>query len=111
MPSVNNAIRQAAIRIAQVYKDLFWMPWVPPGRRYRWLFRGQNGDVRVPGEMVLADLRDFCFAGPNDQTFDTDPLVMARRTGRREVFQRITSFLNLDESMVQQLMEIDDGIG
>lgn len=110
MAVMQNLIRRAAIGVSRIYKDLFWLPVLPRGWFYRWMFRGENGELRRSGEMVLSDLRDFCFAGPQDTIFDPDPLVMARREGRREVFLRIQYFLNLDEKTVQQLMEIDDGI-
>lgn len=77
------------------------------GWAYRRLFM-PDGQLGVSRQHVLADLRDFTFA--TRSTFDPDPLVMARREGRREVWLRLTNYLNLDEAVVQQLMEIDDGI-
>ena len=109
METHENLVRRAAIAVSRLYKDLFWGALVPRGRIYAWLFRGENGDLRRTGEMVLSVLRDFCFANPADTVFDPEPLVMARREGRREVFLRIQNFLNLDESTVQKLMEVDDG--
>lgn len=79
-------------------------------RPFKNLFHGDNGAIKRSGEQVLADLREFCFAS-RPTIFDKDPLVMARREGRREVFVRIVNYLNLDEATVQQLMEVDDGIG
>lgn len=78
-------------------------------RHYKDLFRGDNGQLKRSAERVVADLRGFCHAGA-PTIFHTDPLVMARREGRREVFVRIINFLNLDEATVQQLMELDDGL-
>lgn len=79
-------------------------------RSYKDLFHGENGELRRSAEHVLADLRDF--TGVTASTiFDNDPLVMARREGRREVGQRIINLLNLDESTVRKIMELDDGIG
>jgi hypothetical protein len=60
-------------------------------------------------EIVLADMRDHCFA--NAYTFHRDPYEAARRQGRREAWLRITQHLNLDEAKVQKLVEIDDGLG
>ena len=53
----------------------------------------------------------FCFATADGRRpiFAPDPLVMARRLGRREAFDRIIKYLNLDEAQVQAIMEIDDG--
>lgn len=93
--SINNLIRMRAVNLAREYKSLF---------------HGDNGAIRRSGEHVLADLRSFCFAG-GKTVFDKDPLMMARREGRREVFMRLQNFLNLDEATVQKLMELDDGIG
>ena len=79
-------------------------------RQYKGLFFGENGDLRREGERVLADLRRFCHAD-KATIFSTEPLEMARREGRREVFVRLTNMLNLDEDAVSQLMENDNGIG
>ncbi len=106
-----NLFRARAVSLSRVFKDLFkarLVAMLPAAWFYRWLFADREGGVNGAGQMVLADLRDFCHA--SDATiFDTDPLVMARREGRREVFVRIKNFLNLDEDAVQQLMELDDG--
>jgi hypothetical protein len=88
-----NPLRWRAILQARAFKDIFT----------------SHGEIGRSGEAVLADLREFCFAGKS--TFDRDPQVMARREGRREVFLRIKDFLNLDEDAVQKMMEIDDGYG
>ncbi|SFR86546.1 hypothetical protein [Sphingomonas jatrophae] len=101
-----NALRVRSVKISRAFKALF-KGGVPVSRFYRWLFH-VDGELRRDGQIVLADLRDFCFA--DRPTFDSDALVMARREGRRDVFLRITNYLNLDESVVRQLMEIDDGI-
>lgn len=103
-----NRQRFRAILQSRAWKELIAFV-VPRGWFYNWLFRGENGELRIVGEHVLADLRDFC--GVSRPTiFDPDPLIMARREGRREVFVRITNLLNLDEAIVQKLMELDDGL-
>ncbi|PNU05813.1 hypothetical protein [Novosphingobium guangzhouense] len=102
-----NQVRQWAIRRARVYKDLFATALVPKGWLYRWLFGDGKGGINVVGEMVLSDLRGFCHVA-DPTIFDKDPLVMARKEGRREVFVRIQNFLNLDENAVRHLMEIED---
>lgn len=111
--SPENQMRLWAIRRAAVYRDLFRaavLRALPVRWFYRWLFADGRGGLSDPGERVLSDLRDFCHA--SDATiFDSDPLVMARREGRREVFMRMQNFLNLDETKVRNLMEIDDGFG
>ena len=101
-----NALRVRAVLSARMFKELFARAFIPRRWLYQWLFRGENGELRQVGEHVLADLRHFCGAD-RISLFDSDPLVMARRIGRREVFDRLTNFLNLDEAVVQKLMEID----
>lgn len=75
---------------------------------YRTVFTSDGRTRRIAAEHVLADLRDFSFA--RSSAFDPDPIIMARRQGRRDVWLRISNYLNLDEAQVQTLMEIDDGI-
>ena len=104
-----NRRRVRSVLSARRFKELF--AWAVPRRwLFRWLFLDENGALRRVGEHVLADLRGYCRASPGETIFDSDPLIMARREGRREVFMRITNFLNLDEREVQKLMELDDGI-
>lgn len=92
MESVINALRRKAVMVSRSFKDVF---------------RADDTHLRRSAEHVLADLRDFCWA--QKTSFDPDPLIMARRAGRRDVWLRITQYLNLDEAQVQTLMEIDDG--
>lgn len=107
--SDTNRARFRAILISRAVKQLFW-GMVPRRWLWRWLFYSDEGDMlRRPGEILLADLREFAFLDGRS-IFDRDPLVMARREGRREVGMRIINYLNLDESVVQQIMEIDDGL-
>lgn len=74
---------------------------------YRTVFTTDGETLRIAANAVLADLRDFSFARAT--AFDRDPIIMARREGRRDVWLRISGYLNLDEAQVQLLMEIDDG--
>lgn len=46
------------------------------------------------GDVVLSDLRTFCNA--TKTSFSTDALEMARNEGRREVFNRIMTFMKID---------------
>lgn len=75
---------------------------------YRVVFTTDGRARRIAAEHVLADLRDFSFA--RSSAFDPDPIIMARRQGRRDVWLRLSNYLQLDEAQVQTLMEIDDGI-
>lgn len=107
-----NRMRYRAILIA---REVSWLFRAVPDRwagaitapLWRALFLAEEGHLHRAGEIVLADLREFAVK----PVFDPDPLVMARRAGRREVFDRIVNYLNLDEGAVQKIMQLDDGIG
>ncbi len=77
----------------------------------RWLFVSPvDGKPHRAGEAVLAHLRRK--AGYNRPTnFDPDPHLLAFREGVRTNVQDLFTLLNLDESDVQNLMELDDGLG
>lgn len=66
----------------------------------------ESDQLRRSGEVVLADLRHFCWAD-RGTLFSNDTHEMARREGRREVFVRLTNLLNLDEASVQKLMGVE----
>lgn len=112
--SQRNQARYRAVLISREVKWLFvHVPsrirgWLI-GLAWRWLFKVDGEKMHRAGEVILADLRDFARVGM--PIFDTDPLVMARRLGRREVVERIMNYLELDETVVQQLMQVDDGLG
>lgn len=99
------------VRLHRAWAELFFFAapkrWLL-GVLWRWLFLADDGAThRRVGEKVLADLRDF--AGmKHPQSFQTDPLKLARAAGRRDVVLRICHFLNLDETQIQKLVEIDD---
>lgn len=123
-----NRLRWRAILTARSMKDLFrpgavtsiggrLLAWLliafrrVPGVRgwaYRATFTVDGEKRRIVADHVLADLRDFTFA--QKPAFDRDPIIMARLQGRRDVWLRITNYLNLDEAQAQAFMEIDDGI-
>lgn len=117
-----NRHRMRVVRIAREWKALLpriaapaWLRAIAAlltvivGRRwaYRTAFTGDGDAIRIAAQHVLADLREFTFA--RTSAFDPDPIIMARRQGRRDVWLRISNYLNLDEAQVQKLMEIDDG--
>ena len=110
--NADNQRRFQAVQMSRHFKTLF-VGWnASPAAWWRRLFLSDEDRLRMSAERVIADLRNFCFAHANNRRliFSSDPLVMARRLGRREVFDRIITYLNLDEAEVQKLMEIDDGI-
>lgn len=76
-------------------------------RAYRAVFSPDGGRDRNI-EIVLADLREFTRA--NKSAFDLDPLAMAHRNGRRDVWLRLNRYLNLDDATVQNLVELEDGL-
>jgi hypothetical protein len=115
--SEQNRIRYRAIQVSRQVKWIFMAPperlarWLAGkllfGMLLRWLFNGPDGKPHVAGEIVLAELRNRYALG---SVFSDDPLVMARKVGRREVFDDLIFYLNLDEGTVQRLMELDDGL-
>lgn len=108
-----NQLREKSMRISRRFKGVF--KGVPDRfagllRRWiwRWLFLSAEGKVHLGGHIVLHDLAKFCRMH-QPTNFSTEPLIMARREGRREVYVRIINYLNLDEATVQKMMELDDG--
>ncbi len=95
-------------QIAHGFKELFRLIPLPRSRIWRWMFLNDEGEMRRAGEIALADLRDYCGADPKHSSFHPDPLMMARIAGRREVFNRIVRYLNLDETHIENLRSIDD---
>lgn len=97
--------------LVRILRPILWL-LLRPFLGVRWAYVRvfmSDGAVRHHARAVLADLRDYCFA--TTSAFDPDPIIMARRQGRRDVWLRIQNYLNLDEQTVQLFMEIDDGIG
>lgn len=71
---------------------------------WRFLLLDENGvNINRQAKIALSDLREFCFA--TKTTFDSDALEMARRSGRKEVFDRIMTYLNVDYSKYYELEE------
>lgn len=68
---------------------------------YSRLFLGRGDKPHGDAATVLGDLERFCYA--TRPTFDTDPLIMAEREGRREVFNRIMTILNFNFEQYYQL--------
>lgn len=100
---VDNLRRERVLRISYAFKELFALAVIPRAWAVRWLFRSDDGKTtRLVGRIVLADLAQFCKA--RESAFDTDPLIMARRAGRQDVFRRIADFLNLDEDEVRKII-------
>lgn len=112
--SQQNRLRWKSILISREVKWIFQA--VPTGLRdrlqerlWRWLFVSEDGQIHRAGEVLLADLRDFAAYGR--VVVDSDPILMARREGRRDVVSRLINYLGVDETVVHQMMELDDGLG
>ncbi|WP_427937038.1 hypothetical protein [Achromobacter marplatensis] len=82
------------------------------GRRvaYRHAFLDDKGQLTEAGQRVMADLAKFCrvresitVVSPITRTVDTHASMQAE--GRREVFNRLSYYLNLSEQDIFQLME------
>lgn len=73
---------------------------------YRACFNGEDGQLTLHGEKMLADLNRFCRG--NQSTFDADARVHAHLEGRREVLLRILTFLNVDSVELTRLVEVQD---
>lgn len=83
-------------------------------RAYRTLLLDQDGNVAPNAMLVLADLKKFCRASsstivvsPVSKTID--PLAMAMAEGRREVWNRIMAHLYIDDKVVAQIKDDNDG--
>lgn len=76
---------------------------------YRRLFLDNRGDPSPDGAIALADLKRFCCATKSSIRLDeqgrVDSHAMAVAEGRREVWNRINSYLHIDEKVVQNLTE------
>ena len=80
-------------------------------KAYRVALAGEGGmDRQHALHVVLLDLAKFCRArqstvvvSPISRTVDTHATMLAE--GRREVFNRITQYLNLSEDQIMQLQE------
>lgn len=107
MAGQQNALRAWSVRMSRVFKDWLIGGVIPRRWFYAWLFKGEDGELRKPGEFVLADLRDFAKLN-QVEIFHNDASVQAYRLGKQAVVRRIIYFLNLDERTVQKLMELDD---
>lgn len=81
-------------------------------RAYKSTFLGDDGKLHASSERIIADLKKFCRADRSTH-IPGDPYSTANLEGRREVFLRICSFLNLSEQDFYPLKEEieNDGTG
>lgn len=86
--------------------SLAWMR----ARAYKQLFLTDRGDPHRSATAVLADLKRFCHVERPTAKFSPvsgkiDPIAMAMAEGRREVWMRIQTHLNLTEGQLASLIE------
>ena len=89
--------------------------WLRRRGAYRSTFlRSDDGKPDMAGQLVLADLARFCCqnrttirVSPTTRTID--PMAMAVREGRREVFMRIAKFIHLSDAEVTRLLQTHEG--
>jgi hypothetical protein len=90
------------------------MPWPEiyrdKKRAYLRLLLDGSGNVKPDAELVLADLKKFCFVdrstlvvSPVTRIVDTHATMVAE--GRREVWNRIQAYLRLDDGQIMDLRE------
>ena len=70
---------------------------------YQAFFNENDRDAQV----ILADLREFCHA--DTPCWDEDARIHAAREGRREVWLRIKSHLNLSDEDIDNMTQVETG--
>ena len=85
---------------ASIFKKLL----VRRRTQYRNLFLTDDGELNYAAEAVLADLKVFCRADRSSFT-KGDPHATSLLEGRREVWNRIQEYLNMEESSIRSLAE------
>jgi len=85
-----------------------WQRLFKRRQSYRRLFLDGDGKAHPTAEVVLADLKRFCRADTSTAVVSPvskaiDPLAMAE--GRREVWNRIQSYLHMADREITQLKE------
>ena len=75
---------------------------------YREFVLDQRGEATKATAIVMADLIRFCRARTSTVTVShgrIDPIAMGVAEGRREVFNRIQSYINLDDRVLSQIVD------
>lgn len=54
-----------------------------------------NGQPNVSGRMALAHLRRLCYGEPGQTVFDADPLIMAAKASKLEIYKEIERYLTI----------------
>lgn len=61
---------------------------------YRALFLKEGGELNEAAKIVMSDLR--LYGSATKSILNSDPIVMASNSGKRDFFNRIMSFLKVD---------------
>lgn len=87
------------------FKEVMRSLFMRRTQAYRNMFRNHHGDeaFNLDADVVLSDLRRFCYGTGGN--FHPDALEHARREGRREVWERIMSYLNASDEEIYNLVE------
>lgn len=93
----------------QSIPDELWQRINRIGRKqqaYRAIFLGANKEYKEDAKIVLKDLQKYCWAKSiivHDNTGKIDPIAMAVAQGRREVYERILTYLHGAEASVKNV--------
>jgi hypothetical protein len=79
-------------------------------RCYRGIFLDSDGKPNPTAEIVLADLKRFCRAQSSTAVVSPvskmiDPIAMGMAEGRREVWNRIMSYLHIEDREITNLRD------
>jgi hypothetical protein len=77
-------------------------------KHYNNLLRDKSGAINNDANIFLSDLRSFCRADGTSTFSVNDPYGrrQALLEGRREVFERILSYLNASDKEIKKMLEV-----
>lgn len=112
----NEGLERARARLRQrahSYRAVFLIvnpraPLVDTAPWWAFWHKARPAELNPGGELVLRDLAHYCYAGKSTLKVSTvdqhvDPLAMAFAEGRRDVFNRITAILALDDATIDRI--------
>lgn len=104
---MGEAIATKARQVAEIIQRR-WL--VTRARCYKACFQDAKGALTYEGNRALADIRQFAKLEEHSFMRDLqgriDPIGMARIEGRRELARHIFHHLNLDETKIRSLVEV-----
>ena len=111
-------VRARLHRRVFAYRALFLVDPMKATRDYKWWQLGfwrapKDGDLGAAADIVMRDLARYCYANNTTLTVSavtrqSDAIGMAFAEGRRDVFNRIVSLMNLSEAQIQRIASRDD---